>query len=100
MSHTTNSRFELRRLTGIEWIILDTALPENHPHRTVACVYEVDDLEYDVVWLRDLNLRAQYASPEEVLQEVIRTSDVPSRSRSARPVEIPHLSPLAQITTG
>lgn len=99
MSHTTNARFELRRLTGIEWIILDTALPENHPHRTIAFVYEVDDLEYDVVWLRDLNLRAQYASPEEVLEEVVRVSDVASRSRSARPVEIPHLPPLPQMTS-
>jgi len=99
MSPTANSRFELRRLTGIEWIIIDTTLPENHPYRTVACVYEVDDLEYDVVWLRDLDLRAQYSSPEEVLEDVVRAHDVVSRSRSTRPIEIPHLPPLAEMTS-
>lgn len=96
MSPTTNNRFELRQLTGIEWIIIDTAMPENDPHRTVACVYEVDELEYDVVWLRDLDLRAQYASAEEVLAEVVRAHDVPLRCRSVPPVPIAHRPPVAE----
>lgn len=86
-------RFELRRLTSIEWVILDASLPENDPRRTVACIYEVDTLEYDVIWLRDLGLRNQYASPSEVVECVVAASIAPLRHRSQRPVPIPHVPP-------
>lgn len=94
MSRTANSRFELRQLTSIEWIIADTTLPETHPHRTVACLYEVDDLEYDVVWLHGPDLRAQYSSPEEALAHLMRATGGTTRRRSERPIPLPHLRPL------
>ena len=74
MAKTLTMQFELRKLTPIEWIIIDVSLSENDPARTVACIYEVDTLECDVIWLRDLGLPAKYATADEVLEEVIRAS--------------------------
>ena len=96
MSDESNVRFEMRRITAIEWVILDLSLPENHPQRTVACVYEIDDLEYDVVWLRDFGLAEHYMSPAEVLDDLIRVSQRSTRSPSRRPIPIPHLPPRAE----
>lgn len=86
-----STRFELRRLTRMEWVIIDGTLSENDPDRTVACIYEVDELEYDAIWLRELDLARTYASPQEVLAAVIRASG--GRRRSQRPVPIAHVPP-------
>ena len=93
MSTETTTRFELRKVSSSDWVILDLSLPADHPDRTVACVYEIDDLECDVVWLRDLSLPEHYMSPVEALDDVIRVS-VPSSPSPRRPVPIPHLPPV------
>lgn len=72
MSRQTSANFELRKLTESEWLILDLGLQENDPERTVACVYRLADVEYEVVWLRDLALPSAYMSPMDVLDDVIR----------------------------
>jgi hypothetical protein len=86
--------YELRRLTSMEWVILDLSLSEHDPRRTVACIYEVDTLEFDVIWLRDLGLAGKYAAPEEVLEAVVRVGT--RRRRSQRPVPIPHVPPAEE----
>ncbi|MCP2636084.1 hypothetical protein K0817_005815 [Microbacterium sp. HD4P20] len=96
MSHESNIRFEMRKVTAIEWVILDLSLPENHPQRTMACVYEIDDLEYDVVWLRDFGLAEHYMSPAEVLDDLIRASHRSTRSAARPPIPIPHRPPRAE----
>lgn len=93
MSTEETARFELRKVSSSDWVILDLSMPDDHPDRTVACVYEIDDLECDVVWLRDLNLPEHYMSPVEVLDDVIRVS-VPSSPSPRRPIPIPHLPPM------
>ena len=95
MSTEATARFELRKVGSSDWIILDLALPSDHPGRTVACVYEIDDWECDVVWLRDLGLPEHYMSPVEVLDDVIQAG-IPSSPSPRRPVPIPHFPPPRQ----
>ena len=95
MSGEVNRRYELRRLTPIEWIILDLSRGENDPRRTVACIYEVDEFECDVIWLRDLDLRRSYHRPEDVLDAVLRATASPSIDPSRKPRPIPHRPPVA-----
>jgi len=82
MQPMRQSRFELRRVTSCEWIIVDRSRAEDDPDRTVACVYALDEFECDVVWLRDLNLPVAYMTPADVLEDVVRVSE--NRHRTAR----------------
>lgn len=88
MLSVAESRFELRRVTPSEWIIVDLSCDERDPHRTVACVYAIDEFECDVVWLRDMNLPIAYMSPADVLEDVVRADQpshrVPRRARMLR----------------
>lgn len=90
----SNDRYVLQQLTPIEWIVVDTTRGPGDPYRTVACVYESDASEYDVIWLRDLGLPATWASPEEALRAIRLASDRPTRVPSRKPVPIPHRPPL------
>lgn len=85
-------RFELRKITETEWLILDHRYESNDSRRTVACVYQLDAVEVDVLWLRDLPLATSYMSAADVLEGVQRFH-APARDR--RPVVIPHRPPLA-----
>ncbi|WP_084695405.1 hypothetical protein [Microbacterium trichothecenolyticum] len=96
MSTEPNPRFELRRVTSIKWLIEDLSLPESHPERVVAHVYEVDDLEYDVVWLRDLGLAEHFMCPSDVLDAVIDRVTAPRLPAARRPIPIPHLPPIRE----
>jgi len=96
MSTDPNTRFRMRRVTSIKWLIEDLSLSEAHPERVVAHVYEVDDLEYDVVWLRDLGLAEHYMAPSEALKAIIDRVSNPHRSAAQRPVPIPHVPPLRE----
>jgi len=92
-----NGRFALHRMSSIEWIIVDTSQDRNSPHRTVACIYEVDELEYDVTWLRDLGLPTTYMSPADVLDDIRKATDRSTRIPSRKPIPIPHRPPLAVL---
>jgi hypothetical protein len=72
-------RFELRKVAA------------NDPRRTIGCVYEVDEYEVEVMWMRALPVAMRYMSPTEVLEDVRQLHD---RGRSTRPITIPHLPPL------
>lgn len=92
MSAMPDPRFELRKITDSEWLILDHRYAPNDSRQTVACVYQVDAVEVEVVWLRDLPLAGCYMSAADVLEDVQRFH---SARRAGRPVPIPHLPPLA-----
>jgi hypothetical protein len=93
MSTSPDGRFVLQQLTTIEWIVVDASLAPNDPHRTLACVYEVDENEYDVLWLRDLALPTTYMRPTDVLDDIYRATH--RRHAPARkPIPIPHRAPL------
>lgn len=88
-------RFELRKITATEWLILDHKYGENDARQTVACIYQLDENEVEVMWLRDLPLASFYMTPIDVLDEVQRFH---ANRRSRRPVAIPHLPPLVATT--
>jgi hypothetical protein len=88
-----NERFTLQQLTPVEWIIVDAACGQDDPRRTVACIHEVREGEYETIWLRHLGLPSSYPSPRRVLDDVMRVANHPSRVPSRKPVPIPHLSP-------
>lgn len=85
-------RFELRKITDTEWLILDHRYAQDDSRRTVACVYQVDAVEVEVVWLRDLPLASSSMSAADVLEDVQRFY---APRRAGRPIPIPHLPPLA-----
>ena len=96
MSTDPNTRFRMRRASSINWLIEDLTLPTTHPERVVAHVYEVDDLEYDVVWLRDFGLAEHYMAPSEALKALIDRVTAPARPAAHRPIPIPHVPPIRE----
>lgn len=91
MSAMPDPRFELRKVTDSEWVILDHKYTRNDSRHTIACVYRLDENEVEVNWLRELPLASYYMTPFDVLEDVQRFH---ARERSRRPLTIPHLPPL------
>lgn len=95
MSEMPDPRFELRKVTDTEWLIVDHKYAAHDARQTVACIYQVDIVEVDVLWLRDLPLATSYMSPGEVLSDLQRFHNPPSRATA--PIAIPHLPPLGGL---
>lgn len=91
MTELADARFELRKVAEREWLILDHRYGADDPRRTVGCVYEVDEYEVEVMWMRRIPLASRYMSPIDALEEVRRME---SRNRATRPIPIPHRPPL------
>lgn len=91
MTGLPDPRFELRKIAEREWLILDHRYDASDPHRSVGRIYQVDEYEVEVMWMKDIAAATRYMSPVEVLEEVQRLHD---RARSNRPIVIPHLPPL------
>lgn len=94
MSTMPDPRFELKKVTDAEWLILDHRYAAHDARQTVACIYQVDAVEVDVLWLRDLPLATSYMSPVDVLDDLQAFHNPPGRATA--PVAIPHLPPLAE----
>lgn len=94
MSTMPDPRFELRKVTDTEWLILDHRYAAHDARQTVACIYQVDAVEVDVLWLRNLPLATSYMSADEVLRDLQRFHNPPSRATA--PVAIPRLRPLGE----
>ncbi|GAB3633939.1 hypothetical protein ACNPNP_18170 [Microbacterium sp. AGC85] len=92
MSAANEQRFELRRVTDDEWVILDHRYRTNDPRRPVASVFALSDTEVEVTWLRDLPMSSSYQSPFDVLEDLRRLY---RKNRSRRPILIPHMPPRA-----
>jgi len=91
MTGIPDARFELRKVTGNEWLVLDHRYEAGDPRRTLGCVYQVDEYEVEVAWMREIACATRYMSPIEVLEDVRRLHE---RSRATRPIAIPHQPPL------
>lgn len=91
MSGLPDPRFELRKVAEREWMILDHRYGADDPRKTVGCVYQVDEYEVEVMWMRELAAASRFMSALEALDEVQRLHE---RSRATRPISIPHLPPL------
>lgn len=70
MSTMTSPRFEMRRLTDSEWLILDDRFDCTDARHTVACVSRVSADQVEVVWLRPVTARRRYATVADVLEAV------------------------------
>lgn len=70
MSMLTSLRFEMRRLTESDWLILDNRFDRTDVRHTVACVSQMSGLEVDVVWLRAVAVPRRYATAVDVLEAV------------------------------
>lgn len=92
MSAMPDPRFELKKITETESLILDHRYASDDARRTVACVYQLDDIEVEVLWLRDLPLASYYMSAADALDDLQRYV-LPSRAKP--PIPIRHLPPLA-----
>ncbi|HET8926671.1 MAG TPA: hypothetical protein VFN24_02455 [Microbacterium sp.] len=86
------SRFALHRVNSIEWDIVDTTVPAASAAHIIAYIYKYDRLEFGVTWMRGFDLRAEYSSPREALDDVSHAW-APTR-RAVPPVMIPHLPPV------
>lgn len=92
MSTMAIQRFALCRVTSMEWVIRDRRHAPNDGDGTVACVYQIEDDEVEVMWLRDLPLMSRYKTPDEALADLRRLH---TRSRADRPTPIPHYPPVS-----
>lgn len=90
MSTAGEQRFELRRVTDTEWVILDHRYRANDSRRAVASVYTLSDTEVEVTWLRDLPMAVSYHSAFDVLEDLRRLY---RKDRARRPIAIPHMPP-------
>lgn len=89
MSKVSDPRFELRKVTATEWLILDHRFEANDPRQTVGCVYRVDDFEVEVMWLRDMPVANRYMTAFEALDDVRRVHEhkrTSTRSSAVRPL--------------
>ena len=92
MSPMPDPRFELRRITRTEWLIIDHRYGSDDSRQTIACVHALEECEVSVTWLRDLPLALSYQTAFDVLEDVQRFY---GRDRSQRPIPIPHRPPVA-----
>lgn len=91
MTGLPDPRFELRKVAEHEWLILDHRYDANDPRRTAGHIYQVDEYEVEVTWMRAIPAATRYMSPIDVLEDVQRLE---ARNRSTRPIPIPHQPPL------
>lgn len=70
MSMTTAARFEMRRLTESEWLILDDGFDRSDARHTVACVSRLSAEQVEVIWLQPVAERINYDSVADVLEAV------------------------------
>ncbi|MBT2474238.1 hypothetical protein J7E68_06510 [Microbacterium sp. ISL-103] len=87
----SDPRFELRQVTENEWLVLDHRFDSHDSHQTVAVVRD-QSRGLDVLWMRELPLRAHYRTATDVLDAIQNHYDPPSRSTA--PVTIPHVPPF------
>ncbi|HWM17545.1 MAG TPA: hypothetical protein VNP97_13260 [Microbacterium sp.] len=82
---------ELLRIDADHWIIQDDAYPASDARHVVACVYETDDGDFEVVWLSaEVPLPTYYRNAGDVLEDLARWRG----HTHGRPVEIAHFPPL------
>lgn len=91
----SDPRFELRKVTEMEWLILDHKYAAHDARQTVACVYQVDTVEVDVLWMRDLPLASSYMSADDVFGDLLRFHA--TRNGETAPIAIPSL-PTVRVT--
>lgn len=83
MSTMTGPRYEMRRLTDSEWLILDDRYDCSDARHTVACVSRVSADQVEAIWLRPVSDRCRYPSVADVL-EAVRSAPVGADPAGAR----------------
>lgn len=72
MSTAPLTRFELKRITPTEWLILDATYEPGDARHTLACLHQRDNDMIEAIWVSSISLAAYYASPMEALEDVLR----------------------------
>lgn len=99
MSTTMEPTFEMKRVTPVEWVITDHRFPADDSRHSVACVYELEVDEVEVVWLREYPLALRYESPVAVLEDLNRL-DSRRLARELRPIaRMPRQRPIRDLAT-
>lgn len=88
MTMNPEVRFELRQVSGNEWVISDHRYDAHDERCVVACVWWVGAEVCEVDWLVDFGLPTRYSSPANIIDSLRRTV-----SRSTKPIPIPHFAP-------
>lgn len=68
-----------------DWLIHDTAYPENDARRLVACVRERGVDHVDVIWLQGKGLPARFTRVQDALEAAVHAVPSHPRPATARP---------------
>ncbi|WP_125131252.1 hypothetical protein [Microbacterium sp. 10M-3C3] len=82
---TSPRRFTMIRIGDEDWLIHDTAYPENDARHLVACVRARGLDHVDVIWLQGRGLARRYARVADVLTAAERALSSRSGLAAARP---------------
>ncbi len=94
MTMNPDAQFELRQISGNEWIIRDHRYDAHDERSAVARIWWVGDDVCEVDWLADFALPTRYVSPANAIEHLRRAV-----SRSTKPIPIPHFAPLGARST-
>lgn len=94
MTLMPDPRFELKKISDSDWLILDHRYGPNDARRTIACVYQMEPQLVEAVWLRDLPLPTSYMEAADVLEDV---QSFYLREDARRPMTVAHRPPLTTV---
>lgn len=87
-----HDRFELRHVGDVEWLIHDHNYSHDDARHVVAHLAPTDGDVVEVTWLQTTALPTQYATPRDVIDDLIRWKA--RTARGTRPIPIPHFPPF------
>jgi hypothetical protein len=85
------TRYALRRVDGLTWVIRDDEVPASDPRHVVARITHDEQIGVGVEWLGDFPLPDRYLTVEFALDDLVRWTR--RREAWSQPVPIPHMPP-------
>lgn len=89
MSTGMTERFQLQRVSSMEWVIRDLTYAADDHRSIVARIWQIDLEEVEVSWARAFALRRYYESADAALHDLVA-----STRPATKPVPIPTRRPL------
>lgn len=87
------ARHDVRRIDERTWLVRDPTLDRNDPRSVVACVTELDDHAFEVVWMHSPHLSIRFPTLGAAIQGIDRRGRPGTADR--RPIPIPHRPPIS-----
>lgn len=91
MSAASDPRFEVKRITPTEWLILDARYDPGDVRHTRACLHEREGDLVEAIWVSGVPLASYYLTPQDALDDVLRHH---RGTRRSCPDPIPHFPPV------